>query len=59
MREGEGGSKVESPIKSMVVCLARNRATRPLSCQNKVRGSELWVIAALWVGLLVWPVHSR
>lgn len=43
MGEGERGSEVESPIKSMVVCLVLNRATRPLRCQNKASGSQLWV----------------
>lgn len=43
MGEGERGSEVESPIKSMVACLELNRATRPLRCQNKASGSERWV----------------
>lgn len=41
------GSEAESPIISMVVCLAWSRAKRPFSCQNKACGSELWVTAAL------------
>lgn len=55
----ERGSEVESPIISMVVCLAWSRAKRPFSCQNKACGSELWVSAALWVGLLVWSVQKQ
>lgn len=43
----ERGSEVESPIISMVVCLAWSRAKRPFSCQNKAYGRELWVTAAL------------
>lgn len=53
----ERGSEVESPIISMVVCLVWSRAKRPFSCQNKDCGSELWVTAALRVGLLVRSVQ--
>lgn len=55
----ERGSEVESPIKSMVVCIVRKSAMRPLRCPNKVSGIELWVTGALWVGLLVWPVPRK
>lgn len=52
--ENQGGiKKVESTIISMAVCLTSSRTKRPFSCQNKGFGSEVWVSAALWVGLLV------